>query len=240
VIESGNVLSIRGNRGRHVIQITDNGGRDPGSLTVTCDGVTTLSAGTITELRVNTGGGRDSVVYNLTGALASRLSRNLDISLGDGNDSFVANLAGNIPAGATLNMNVDGGPGNDKILVNAPSVNIAPGGTLRLFLVGGDGSDRVTTNYEGVVDGRLLMREEGNPQPDHVSANVTLDSGSTGLAGVEGRGGSNIDVVSVIVRKQNPADPVTIDGIIDGGQSIDFCTYTRNVVASTCEINQVV
>jgi hypothetical protein len=239
--EKFGVLSVVGDDARNVIQFTDTGSTDPGSVTVTCGNTTLSSTSVIHDIRVQGRGGNDRVIYNLTGDLAHGVLRGLHIDLGAGNDTFQANLSAGLQARAFIDLNVDGGPGNDTLRLSTPVPGtVAPGATLRLFLVGGDDADHIAAVYRGQVNGRLLFRAEGNPGPDQVAGDFTLLSGSTGFAHTEVRGGTNIDNLTLLVRKENPADPVTVDGLADGGQSIDFCRHTRNVVSSRCEIDTVV
>jgi hypothetical protein len=235
------VLSVVGDNARNVIQITDNGGTAAGSVTVTCGNTTLVSTNTIHDIRVQGGGGNDRVTYNLTGDLAPRLYRGLHIDLGMGNDTFQANLAGGVEARGFLDLNVDGGPGNDSLRLKTPTPGaVAAGAILRLDFVAGDDADHVAVGYQGQVVGKLLFLAEGNPGPDRMAADFTLLSGSTGYSGTTLRGGSNIDNLSLLVHKENPADPVTVYALADGGQSIDFCRHTRNVISSRCEIDTVV
>src|SRR5258707_1273716 len=90
------VVSIVGDNARNLIQITDNGATDPGSVTVTCGKTTLISTNTIHDILVQGRGGNDRVVYNLTGDLAAKLNRGLHVDLGTGNDTFQANLAGGV------------------------------------------------------------------------------------------------------------------------------------------------
>ncbi len=217
VTESAGVLRVVGNNRRDVIEILDNGGTAPGSVTVICNGRTTTSSGPIGDIRVNTNGGNDVVIYGLTGSLAQHLTRGLHIDTGAGNDRFTAFLATGLQAKSFLDLNVNTGPGDDVIQVNAPAnVDVPAGATLRIFLQGGDDADRLGIHYEGQVQGRLLSRAEGNPGMDQLLGDYHFAPGSTGFAAAELRGGTNIDHLQLYMRKDNPADPLTISGLIDG------------------------
>jgi len=212
------------------------GGRAPGSVSVTANGVTTASAGPITQIRLRSGGGRDLVSYTFTSALAPGVLRMLDVDLGSDRDTFLFTVAGVQPR-ANLDVSVNAGPGDDTLRVNAtPAADVAPGATFRMGIACGDDADRCTVTYQGKVAGSLLVRVEGNPGMDRVSADFTLLAGSTGLVKTEVRGGTNVDRLGLFVRKQDPADSVSISNLMDGGQSIDLCRHTDNVAALKCEL----
>src|SRR5262245_878237 len=187
VSESAGVLLIQGTNRANAIQITDDGGVSPGSVQVTCGGVTTNSVAAIGQIRVLAHGGKDVVTYSLTGNLAPRLHRGLHVDLGDGRDTFQAFLGAGVQPRGNLNLEADGGTGIDTIRINAAGVNIDPGATLRVFLVGGEDADRVSLTYQGKVAGQFLFRAEGNGGTDRLTGDVTLLAGSTGLAKTEVR-----------------------------------------------------
>src|SRR5262245_33371896 len=76
---SGSVLKIEGDGGANSVRITDNGTGAAGNIVVKCDGTTTNVGPAITEIRVNTKGGNDSVRYDLSNDLLANQSMKLKV-----------------------------------------------------------------------------------------------------------------------------------------------------------------
>jgi hypothetical protein len=139
------VLFIKGTAGADVIDITDTGKGDPGSVTVLDHGAPVFSStGLVTQIMVVTDGGSDIVSYWLTSDLTT--SRRVTADLGAGNDSYYAQLDGHTLS-ANLNMQALGRGGRDHLELDARHVTVGAGAWLTVDLRGGMGSDSVTVNY---------------------------------------------------------------------------------------------
>lgn len=183
IAQVGTLLTITGTSGPDLIRIGD-AGTGQVSVLVGPVGRQTFPQifNNVTRIVVRTGGGDDTVHYDLLGNVTA--SRSLDVDLGAGNDRFVAFLNGNdLGAGVNYALNVKGGAGNDRLHVDAgndpdratvaqlseglvlpfaqaggntggaPGVAIPIGAALRLALDGGSGNDTITVNYQGFIAG---------------------------------------------------------------------------------------
>src|SRR5947209_1048535 len=95
-VDSNGVLNITGDDTANSVQINDNGTGTTGNITVICDGMTTTPAAAVTQIKVNTLGGNDTVLYSLTGNLNGQTR--LRVDLGTGNDNFAATVNNNVAA----------------------------------------------------------------------------------------------------------------------------------------------
>ena len=192
---------VTANNAIDIITLTDRG---VGGVVVSGGGLaaggTTLSD-RINRIQVNTNGSNDVVVYNVTGN--QRRSMRIDANLGVGNDTFIANQNGfDVRNSSTEDLRVTGGSGADRMTINAAGstanrVNVTSGSILRLQLSAGndldllDRADSIAVNYQGDLDGKLLMRGIGGLGNDSLRATLTLDGGSSGSTGlVSGLGGA--------------------------------------------------
>ena len=207
----------------------------------------------INRIQVNTNGSNDVVLYNLTGT--QRRSMRIDANLGSGNDTFIANQNGfDVRNTSTEDLRVNGGSGADRITINAAGsttnrVNVNAGSVLRLQLLAGsdidvlDRADAITVNYQGDLDGKLLMRGVGGLGNDSLRATVTLDGGSsgsngvvTGLGGLFGKasleGGFGGDTIDFRVR-DNSGGSADVTAEANAGLDLnrDIVRHTTNVDA---------
>src|SRR5262249_52444785 len=144
-------------------------------------------------------GGNDTVTYNVTGNMGRSIEFNADLA--SGRDSFTLNQNGfDILAGVNEIMKVDAGGGSDTLRVNAAGVagnrvNIASTASLQLNMIAGsdfdlfDAGDTISVDYQGELDGKLRLKEDGGLGGDNLRALLTLDAGSTGQ--VTGFNGAN-------------------------------------------------
>ena len=166
---NGPELRIQGNAADDVISITDNGA---GRVSVTANGKTSAFTG-ITQLRIDTGDGNDTIDYQLTGStVADHLVR---IDLGSGTDSvsirarwpptrgqdrvrrqrrqwrsntITADLA--VQVTGQLKLGLQGGDGNDIITANV-ALAARSTGHAEAVVNGNDGDDRLTLNVTGTA-----------------------------------------------------------------------------------------
>jgi hypothetical protein len=73
--------------------------------------------------------------------------------------------------------------GNDTINIGLSNVTIGSAAAVWMNLWGGDNNDAITVNYQGQMNGRLLLHAEGNNGDDSLSVNFNLSSGSMGRVG---------------------------------------------------------
>lgn len=238
------------------ITIVNNG---DGDLTITADG-TTRNFTNVTELRVNTYEGTDTVTYNQgTAASEVDIRRNfkLRVDLGDNlsgsMDRFTANVFGDVGffndgawQARSLDFHVFGGGGADRIDINADAdVDVRDRSSLRFDLHGDGGNDSITIDHDGRVDGTILLEAAGENDNDTVNVNLHLDTGSSGeVRGIANgparvRGDLGDDILIFAVRL---ADNTTagVDAEIDGGfnwgwPDNDVGRHTNNVRSAYLE-----
>jgi hypothetical protein len=157
----GGFLQITGDRQENSIAIVDDGTSNPGNVTVFVDGQPFPSTGVITDIVVQTLGGKDSVDYTLAPGVMSE-SRTVVVDLGRRPDMFAAHIDGvSVQAGQFLLVQAFGGTGDDTFTVDADLVNVGLNGRLQVDLVGGRGTDVFTVNgMPGVIDGTFLINQQ--------------------------------------------------------------------------------
>jgi len=167
---NGPELRIQGNAAADVIGITDNGA---GRVSVTANGQTAAFSG-ITQIRVESGDGNDTVDYRLTGPTAA--DHLVRIDLGNGADTVSIRASG-VRIGGKTEINVSGGSGNDTITADL-AVQVA--GQLKLQLQGGEGNDTITANVALAAGstGQAEAVVNGNDGDDRLTLNVTGTAGS--------------------------------------------------------------
>src|SRR5262249_35687353 len=106
----GSTLTVQGTAGGDRIRILARG---DGRLQASAGGEKRLVRG-VSDVFVRTGGGNDSVAWQMTAGRARDLTVNVD--LGAGRDQLRANLAGNLLGRWTLNA--EGGGGRDAVAVS--------------------------------------------------------------------------------------------------------------------------
>lgn len=242
------IVSIQQNLATGVATINANGANDTitftdhGSGAISVNG-TTLNAA-IKKIELNTGGGNDTVVYNVTGNIARSIEFKAD--LGGGNDTFRLEQNGfDVLAGVNEVMNVSGGSGGDSIRVVADGssgnrVNIASTASMQLTLSGGsnfdpfDGADSINVDYRGELDGKLRLKAEGGLGGDSLRALLTLDAGSsgqvTGFNGAKAVLAGDIGPDSIDFRVRNNGS-ATVSAEANAGLDLnqDTVRHTANV-----------
>lgn len=151
------------------------------------------------NLRVNVlgGAGDDRVTATFGRFDHSNLSFRSD--LGSGNDACDVTMSGALVNRSHVNFNVAGGLGNDTIAfhANASPVDVEALSSLYFRIWGGRGQDNVSLDYQGRVNGKLNMLIDGQQDVDTLTANVTLNSGSTGQCDTGIRGGLGVDQLAL-------------------------------------------
>jgi hypothetical protein len=201
----GSTLVITGNDKADKIFITDFGDNH---VKVRAGRASTDVTG-ISNILINTRGGKDQVDYTLAGDLTKTM--NVTANLGKDNDTFTAHLGGHSLAGAALNFNVNGEDGNDNVRIDGSTGTNLGAGTglianlnggagkdtlfvpfngdigqnafLRVQMSGGGDRDNLKTTYSGKNDGFLNLGMSGDGDKDTLDAEVNLAAGSTGGVG---------------------------------------------------------
>jgi hypothetical protein len=205
-----NVAVITGTDQPDTITIHHHNDQDGNAVITVHDstGYAETRIGKIDNIYIDTGKGDDVVRYSLTGDLTR--SMRIEAHLGQGNDRFTATLDHDINADRNLKMFLYGEEDNDLITVygtptapdrlgdflengmaiNAGGLKVGAGGLLRVDADGGTGADQIFFDYDGELDGTLLVRLKGRAGSDLVSANLNLRDGSTGQVGEAGTSSS--------------------------------------------------
>jgi hypothetical protein len=167
---NGPELRIEGNDAADAVVITDNG---QGGVTVTADGRTRTFNG-ISQIRVDTRGGNDTVDYRLTGSTTAQSRVRID--LGGGADTATVRAAG-VRLGAEAEVEVNGVGGADTITADYA---VEVDSRFRLRLDGGSGNDTVTANLALAAGstGAVEALAKGNDGDDRLTLNVTGATGS--------------------------------------------------------------
>ena len=226
-------LVVTGDGAADAVVLNDNGA---GTVTGWATGAGGFSFNGIANIRVNTEGGNDRVVYNLTRNLLPNQQRVLTVGLGNtGNDSFTANLfnprtgvGSDLMAGSSLIMGVFGGAGDDHLTINAQhDVDVAAWARLKMVLMGQDGNDVIRGYYHGENDGSVSIRDfDGGAGRDIVRGLLQEDVGSTGVNAGIVHGGDGDDQLALFLLTQSPP----IEGLLDGGAGVDTAVASPNVV----------
>jgi hypothetical protein len=222
-------VTITGDNTANTVVINDTGTGLVGSITVTADGVTSSNAVLVTAFQytIETLGGNDTVIYNLTGDLLTGQTRSLLANLGDRNDTFLATavevggLSSDLNTGSALSFAVNGQIGRDNLFFDFtkdPDIN----GTAALSItaLGGRDRDKIALNYEGAVDGTFTHNLNGNQDADRVSSYVTLDGGSAGAFVGQVNGQAANDLLALVVNKSTTFTG-TATGTMDGGGGVN-------------------
>lgn len=156
----GSTLLVHGDAGANSITITDDGTAT--GVQVNGDGSVFPTGTEISAIAVDTLGGDDTVVYDLTGTLS--VTRLVSVDLGRGADTFTADLHGNTVTGTATNMGISafGDGGGDTLVLNAVGATVDAGATLNVDFHGQAGKDTITFNYDaGFLDlGNVILTKD--------------------------------------------------------------------------------
>ena len=144
-------LIVTGDAGANSIIISD-AGTDSGVI-VNGDGSSFQATTPISAVVVQTLGGDDTVVYELTGPLTT--TRLVSVDLGRGADTFTVNLNGQTVSGASTNLGITaaGDGGGDTLTLNAVGATVSPEARLSVDFHGQAGKDAIVFDYSfGFLD----------------------------------------------------------------------------------------
>jgi hypothetical protein len=152
---SGATLFVHGDAAANQITISDDGTATGVSVTST-DGNNWAAGTAISSVFVDSQGGDDKVVYNLTGGLLS-FNRLVDVDLGLGNDSYTANVGGTtLGDRVNLDLSGHGHGGKDSMILNAQGMSGGQDTVLNVAFSGDAGKDTIAFNYSVAVDGTAI------------------------------------------------------------------------------------
>jgi hypothetical protein len=218
-------------------------GRDADTFNAALNG--SLGLGASLDFNVQGGEGKDTMNATMNGDVfgkffalpASHL--NMTFDGGADKDTMAVNLNGKIHSGAQLAVDLRGGLDKDTMSVNAQE-DIEANALLNIALRGQQDKDNESVNFTGKVQGKLNVQADGGPDKDVISENLFLTAGSNGQVTAREQGGPGNDKLTLLVRKQVAADPVTIDAHADGGPDKDTLQKTANVIDTNVESVTVV
>lgn len=151
------VLTFAGTAGNDYFEVLDTGAAVGNNVfyRTSPNGVFSQSTQYISDIRINTGDGIDTVVHTITGNLVGGPRRFVTADLGGADDTFVSTvngtIVGNSPTGLTLN--VQGGNGGDEITGRLNGDIVGSANVLYGFFGGGDpGCDFMNVFLENDVD----------------------------------------------------------------------------------------
>lgn len=196
------------------------------------------------KVNLHTGKGDDQVFTTLGDLTNVDLFFNVHLHKGD--DLFDLDLVGSTDAedptillpgeitNSRVRFHVFGHQGADIVDIDALGVNLDSASLLKVKWHGQQGSDQFFLDYQGEMNGRLVLQADGSQGNDTVAANLTLDAGSTPDLYARVKGGPGNDDLTLNV---SAADSSAVDGdlLIDGGPGRDTCVHTDNVIAVRCE-----
>jgi hypothetical protein len=254
VLFSPTAVTITGDNRANAVTISDAGTGAVGSLSVTCDGVTTSNPIALTAFAVNvdTSGGSDSVVWNLTGELPATQARTLTVRLGKGNDFFQArSLAfgpnesadADLAPGSSLSINVSGQAGRDTLDFNLQKdFDVRRSGalaaTLQVVANGGPDRDRITLALEGAVNGTMSFALNGGGGPDRVAAFIGLKTNTVGVLNGQVNGQGDDDLLALVVNRSR-AFTGTAAGRLNGGPGANHAIVSDFVTVSGVASNNL-
>jgi hypothetical protein len=217
VYTAPDMVQFTSNAAADTIDITDDG---MGTITATATSpagvVTTFGPyANIRNVIVDGGGGADTVNYEFTGDLLGK--RRITVDLGTGADTFNLDASADIdlPKKSRLDVSVRGGADNSP--------------------------DDLSANYQGEMDGGWRLNMTGGGGNDTLLADVLFDTDSKGKFSARLIGGTQADVIDLLVRKTTTADPILINANASGGAQFDVVTRTNLATNdASCEVVVVV
>jgi hypothetical protein len=153
IFEVNHTLHVVGDGHADTIAITDNG---KGTITVNA-GTEHFTATDIHHIKIDTGGGGDTLTYDLTAKLTT--TETITAWLGKGSDKATFNFSAGVGSDGHLTLRLHDGAGADRDSVTMGSV--AKGGSAVVKEFGGRGNDRISFHASGEVGGRLAVTVRG-------------------------------------------------------------------------------
>ena len=91
----------------------------------------------------------------------------------------------------------------------------------------------ISVDYQGVLKGSLWLRADGGQRSDTLTANLTVDAGSTGALNATELGQQDDDTLTLNVTDNTDTGGGTalseLHALADGGQGTNTITATPNV-----------
>jgi hypothetical protein len=229
IVTFGGTMFVVGDNAANGVTITDQGDGNVEAVITSPSNTAEREASNINSIVVLTGGGGDTVDYQLDNPVTR--AKALSVDLGGGDDTANLNASAGVN-GSYLLASVYGGAGADAITGSIGA--IAAGAAAALALDGGLGNDTVTATSDGLLNGALAVAVSGGQDNDTVSAVLTVAAGSTGSLAAAALGGLGNDKLTLNVNDNSGAGGESTLAyrlaVLDGGAGTDTCTATANVV----------
>jgi hypothetical protein len=167
-------------------------------------------------LKVNVVGGRNDDTLQAIFGTIHNSDVDFQTNLGDGNDHVVANFNGDLTGTAHVLFRAGCGSGYDGVNVDVKA-NIGDHAFMDLEARGGAHSDTMHLDYQGRLDGVLILHEQGGPQFSWLESTVTLKAGSKGNLTdklIGGPGDENLFILRVHDQSHHMH---SINSLVDGG-----------------------
>jgi hypothetical protein len=238
-------LIVHGDNNADTISIVDDGKGDVSATITPAAGNAISGSGTgITNVRIESGNGDDTVNYSLSGALSQNQSINL--GLGKGMDSVTLDFSAGV-SNARLRVGIEGGRGADQLITNFGTLTNAK---VALFGELGKGADQATLNFGAINQSRVLSELHtgrgndtvttsfgGDITDSNVGVSADLGGGDdtyTGTlggnilgssnVGLRANGGTGNDDITINGPAVNVAANSRLGLDLDGGRGTDSVT----------------
>jgi hypothetical protein len=208
------------------------------------------------SITIQAGDGNDRVAAQFDEFIGEYggISGFLSASLGKGIDQLDVDLLGDLVS-ATVMIIGTGEAGADRMSVDAltdlvrgdgTGIDVSNNSSLSVDLSGGGEIDKIDANYNGIYNGNggpraikqpgngsLSIQVDGGLDDDVLTANVELDSGSTGSTDLDVDGAAGLDRLQLMVINSAGAEGgPAVDAAVDGGLGRDRAIISNDVVAS--------
>jgi hypothetical protein len=197
------VLTVVGDAGANTVMVNTVVTGGVAKVTVTCDGVMTTPAATVTSLVIDTAAGNDRVAFALTAQLTSLPSAgplgSVVVNLGPGNDAFNGDIHDAAFAMSSFGLSVAGNSGNDALQLALARLVVGFVGAPHIQLSGDDGNDTLGVNATDISLptrwGGIALGLFGGRGSDRIA--VTYQGTVRGALRVTADGGKGKDQVRV-------------------------------------------
>jgi len=227
IVQSGHTLAIQGDGANDTITVSDNGqGGVTASITL-ANGTKTLAATGITDIKIEGGGGNDTINYALTGVLSQ--SEQLMLCLDKGSSTATLDYSAGLSKSA-LAVAIGGGTGSNHITTNFGAITNSQ---LVLTECLGSGGATANVNFGGLVSGSLTnVTINGGAGNDHVFAQVSSFTSSNLQFYAHLGGGTNTFDMETTGTAQNPISlqNSVVHFDVDTGSGGNAITFNANNV----------
>jgi hypothetical protein len=189
----GHILTLTGDNTSNTITIHDAGNGNVSASIKTGGATRTFNAHDVQGIVVDSGGGNDSVIYDLTGKMTT--SRSIMINLGAGQDQASLDFSQGVSA-ANLTVQVTGGKGADHLKAVFGAIHNTHV-DFRSML--GVGNDQFNASFNGAITGTAKVDVLGQDGPgfDGLDIGFRSDIGAAAQVAVNVLDGVNSSTAHV-------------------------------------------